>query len=462
MVAMRRNRTALAPAIRRWVAVLLLALVPAVAAAQSPQRLDVYVFWAIGCPHCEREIEFLKRLEAREPRLKVHYLEITRSAGNRAVLAAIAHRYKIERISVPVTLVGDAVMMGYATDASSGAELTRGIAACLERGCPDVVAPLFKGVPGRAPGNAAAPAALPGTGLPVRLAAAEPREQVHLAALRDDAEGGKAGAAASEAPSPGAAPGGMRRMIPPAISVPILGEVRTADFSLPVLTVVLGALDGFNPCAMWVLVFLIGLLLGIEDRSRMWVLGTAFIAVSGLVYFVFMAAWLNLLLFIGAVAWVRAAVGVVALAGGFHYLREYFRNPDAVCKVTAPESRRRVFESLRRLATESRFWFALAGIVALAFAVNLVELICSAGIPAVYTQVLALSNLPAWQYYGYIVLYILVFMLDDLLVFVIAMKTLQVAGATGRYTRFSNLAGGLVLLPLGILLLLRPEWLMFG
>ena len=91
-----------------------------------------------------------------------------------------------------------------------------------------------------------------------------------------------------------------------------------------------------------------------------------------------------------------------------------------------------------------------------------VELICSAGIPAVYTQVLALSNLPAWKYYAYLSLYILVFMLDDLFVFVVAMKTLQITGATTAYARFANLAGGGVLLAIGALLLLRPEWLMFG
>ena len=251
-------------------------------------------------------------------------------------------------------------------------------------------------------------------------------------------------------------------MIPATISVPLLGEVRTADLSLPALTVVLGALDGFNPCAMWVLVFLIGLLVGMQDRVRMWVLGTAFIAGSAAVYFLFMAAWLNFLLFIGAVVWVRAAVALVALGGGFYYLREYFRNPDAACTVTAPEARRRVLENLRRLALESRFWVALAGIVALAFAVNLVELLCSAGIPAVYTQVLALNHLPAWQYYAYLALYILVFMLDDLIVFVVAMKALQITGMTTSYSRFSHLAGGVVLLAIGALLLLRPEWLMFG
>jgi hypothetical protein len=194
----------------------------------------------------------------------------------------------------------------------------------------------------------------------------------------------------------------------------------------------------------------------------MWILGAAFIAASAAVYFVFMAAWLNVLLVIGAVTWVRAIVAVVALAGGAYYLREFVRNPGGVCKVTSSESRRRVFDGLRAVASEQRFWVALVGIVALAFAVNLVELICSAGIPAIYTQVLTLSALPTWQYYAYLALYVLVFMLDDLAVFVIAMRTLEVTGVAGGYSRFSHLAGGVILLAIGLLLLFRPGWLMFG
>ena len=400
----------------RVLAALVLALLAFMAAAQSSARVDVYVFWAIGCPHCEREIEFLKRLEAEEPRLRAHYLEVSRDAAGRRVFAGVARRLQIEEPAVPLTVVGDAPMVGYANDATSGAELRRLVEHCLASGCPDSVGPLL-----RAPGGMAAQ---------------------------------------DTATTP--LPRTLQRTVPKEIPIPFFGTVSTSDISLPVLTVLLGALDGFNPCAMWVLVFLIGLLLGMQDRFRMWVLGSAFIAGSALVYFLFMAAWLNFLLFIGAVVWVRAAVGLVALGGGFYYLKEYFQNAAAVCKVTAPQARQRVFERLRRLASESRFWVALLGIVALAFAVNLVELLCSAGIPAVYTQVLALSELPAWQYYAYLALYILVFMLDDLFVFVVAMKTLRIAGATAAYTRFGHLAGGIVLLAIGALLLLRPEWLMFG
>jgi hypothetical protein len=395
----------------RTLAALILALLAFAAGAQPRERVDAYLFWGMGCPHCEREIDFLKRLEAGEPRLRVHYLEVTRDAANRRAFAAVVEKIALEDPAVPLTLVGGAAMVGYGSDETSGAELRRMIGYCLASDCPDTVGPLLN-----PPASAGEVRALPTV---------------------------------------------PQRVIPREVSVPFIGTVAVADLSLPVLTIVLGALDGFNPCAMWVLVFLVGLLVGMRDRVRMWTLGTAFIAGSALVYFLFMAAWLNFLLFMGAVVWVRAAVALVALGGGFYYLREYFRNPDAACPVSAPQARRRVFESLRKLALESRFWLAFLGILALAFAVNLVELLCSAGIPAVYTQVLALSNLPAWQYCAYLALYILVFMLDDLFVFVVAMRMLQVTGITTGYSRFSHLAGGIVLLAIGTLLLLRPEWLMF-
>ena len=108
------------------------------------------------------------------------------------------------------------------------------------------------------------------------------------------------------------------------------------------------------------------------------------------------------------------------------------------------------------------FLIALVGIVLLAAAVNLVELVCSAGLPAVYTQVLILSGLPAWQYYVYLLLYIIFFMLDDLFVFFIAMSTLKMAFISAKYTRYSNAIGGILMLIIGILLIFRPDWLFFG
>lgn len=383
--------------------------------------VDVYLFWRDGCPHCERAIEYLHRLEAQQPQVRLHEFEVSRNAANRAALIAYADKRKIEDLAVPFTVVGDEVLVGWGGEEFSGAPLKARIQACSRIACADSLGPMLR-----------------------------------AAGLLS----GSAGAAQGEAP---VAPAVSRRSaLPETIRLPFVGELRLATLSLPLLTVLLGGLDGFNPCAMWTLVLLIGLLLGMKDRARMWILGSAFIGASAAVYFLFMAAWLNALLLIGMVLWVRALVALVALGAGFYYLREYFVNPELVCKVTGAQSRRRVTERMRSLVAERRFWISLGGIVALAFAVNLIEFFCSAGLPAVYTQVLALSQLPTWQYYAYLALYILVFMLDDLIVFVVAMKTLEVAGMTTRYVRLAHLVGGVALLAIGALLLLRPELLAFG
>jgi glutaredoxin-related protein len=402
---MRRSRFA------ALLAALVLALAAPLGRAADSAVVDVYLFWALGCPHCDRATAFLDRLEQAEPRVRVHRLEITRDARNRQAFLRLVDRHRVTDPGVPFVVIGDRAVEGYLDDASTGVELRTLVRDCLASACPDTVAQLLAG-----------------------------RE---------------AGPAAADASA-------RTRTLPESVRLPLFGEVHLRNLSLPALTVALGAVDGFNPCAMWTLVFLIGLLVGMPDRTRRWTLGVAFVAASALVYYLIMAAWLNALLLLGMVVWIRVAIGLVALAAGFYYLREFVLNKEAVCEVTRPEERRRVFEGLRALASERRFAVALVGIVLLAFAVNVVELLCSAGIPAIYTQVLAMSALPRWQYHAYLALYILVFMLDDLVVFFTAMATLEVAGATGQYARYGHLVGGGVLLAVGALMLLRPEWLMFG
>ncbi|MGZ8160749.1 MAG: hypothetical protein ACXWT4_18365 [Methylobacter sp.] len=379
--------------------------------AESAERpLDVYLFWAEGCPHCSNEIDFIRQWTGKEPQVRIQYLEVTRTPANRKVFAAAVRHFGIQRPGVPLTVVGERFFEGYHDEATTGAEIKKAVAACLQFSCRDVVLPLLTGEE--------------------QQAVPQPLDRAHE--------------------------------VPKALNLPVFGEISLVHVSLPVLTVMLAAIDGFNPCAMWTLVFLISLLVGLRDRFRMWVLGSVFIGASAAVYYLFMAAWLNVLLFLGMLFWIRLLVGFLALGGGGYYLHEYFVNPEAICKVTAPGARRRVLEQLRSLASERSFLLAASGIVLLAFVVNLVEVICSAGIPAVYTQVLVLSNLPSWQYHAYLSLYILVFMLDDLFVFFIAMKTLQVTGLTGAYVRHAHAIGGAVLVVIGLMLLFKPEWLTFA
>jgi hypothetical protein len=187
-----------------------------------------------------------------------------------------------------------------------------------------------------------------------------------------------------------------------------------------------------------------------------------FLLTSAIVYFAFMAAWLNVFLLLGSLPWIRAGIGVFAIGAGGYHLWEFIRTPPAACPVTSPGQHQRIMERLKAAVGQRSFILGIAGIIVLAAAVNLIELLCSAGIPAVYTQVLAQSNLPPAAYYGYLLLYIVIFLLDDIIVFVTAMVTLRAVGLTAAYARYSHLIGGVVLGGVGVLMLLKPEWLSFA
>lgn len=256
--------------------------------------------------------------------------------------------------------------------------------------------------------------------------------------------------------------GKKKEVMPESINVPLLGSLKTENFSLPLFSIVLGFLDGFNPCAMWTLLFLISLLLNIEEKGKRWILGVVFIVASAFVYFLFMAAWLNFFLFVGYATWMRYLIGGFAAGLGIYNLYQFATNPEGGCKVTGSKKRRKVFENIKKIVRDKRFIFSIAGIILLAFAVNLVELVCSAGLPAIFTRVLTLSDLPLWQYYAYLLLYIFFFMIDDLIIFFTAMITLHATGIEGKYARFSNLIGGIIIFLLGFLLIFKPGVLMFG
>lgn len=246
------------------------------------------------------------------------------------------------------------------------------------------------------------------------------------------------------------------------IDLPFFGEIDVKTFSLPVLTIIIAALDGFNPCAMWVFLFLITLLLGIEDRWKRWLFGAVFIGASAFVYFIIMTAWLNLFIYVGFIWWIRLIIGLVAIGAGVYNLKEYFTNVEGVCKVTGDEKRQKIFEKLKGIVHKEHLILAILGLIILAFAVNVVELVCSAGLPAIFTLVLSLSNLPTWQYYLYLLLYVFIFMLDDLFIFVVAMRTLEITGVSTKYTRMSHLIGGIIIFLLGLILIFMPELIMFG
>ncbi len=375
--------------------------------AAAAEPVQIYFFYSDSCPHCAHEKIFLANLEQQYGDLiNVHRYEVTSSLQNQSLLQEFAGTFIQPINGVPATFIGSRVVVGYGNENTTGAELQSIIESCLDTACPDT-----------------------------------------LALVRGDTDAGTTAVTEDNDTT---------------INLPILGAIDTSTYPLVGLTAVVAAVDGFNPCAMWVLLILIGLLLGMQNRRRMWLLGTVFIASSALVYFLFLAAWLEVFRFIGVVRWLQILIGVGAVGVGIYYLRRFVKMRPGECEVTNLEQKRKITERIKRTVKERTLWIAIPGIIAVAFIVNLIELMCSAGLPAIYTQVLSLSDLSRWAYYGYLLLYVFIFMLDDMLVFVIAMVTMKAVGTEGKFSRYATLIGGAAIVILGILLISKPELLSFG
>jgi glutaredoxin len=392
--------------------VLLFLVWPAITYAQEPAT--VYFFYGYSCPHCDKESKFLDQLEQEYgSKLIVKRYEVYIDKDGQAVFQKFVASAGGQVTGVPATFIGDQFFVGYGSDSTTGEQLRNMIDRCLAGSCPDIGAQILGEDPPQEP-------------------KVEPIEE----------------------------PGGERS--PLIVHLPFFGETDLSKYSLFGLTAVVAAIDGFNPCAMWVLLILIGLLLGMQNRKRMWFLGLTFIAASALVYFIFLAAWLEFFHFIGVVRPVQIIIGLFAFGVGIYYFRRFWKMKPGECEVTNVEQRRKITERIKKIVREQVFWLALIGIIGVAFVVNLIELACSAGLPAIYTQVLAISELSRLQYYLYLLLYVVIFMIDDMVIFVIAMVTMKAVGTTGKFSRWATLIGAVVILLLGVLLIFKPEWVMLG
>ncbi|MFA6325257.1 MAG: hypothetical protein WCX46_03470 [Candidatus Paceibacterota bacterium] len=417
--------------------IVLFSFLGTISVSSASNQVNAYIFYGEGCPHCAKERVFLETIKDEYPDLKINSFEIYYNQENVAFLQKIAETLKVQAGSVPFLIIGDETFVGYSATISP-AQIERKIKECLIVKCPDSVAKIV--------------------GIDIKE---DNIKEVKIDDLKTTnniiGETNETEVVVDKEKEVI-----QSDILEKTINIPFLGTVSIKNFSLPILTIVIAFLDGFNPCAMWVLLFLVSLLFGIENKKRLWTFGLVFLFSSAVVYFLFMTAWLNLFMFLGFIALIRIIIGIIALFSAYFNLKEYITNPAGGCNVTCGGKRQRIFEKLKQIIQQKNLIIAIAGLVLLAFAVNLVELVCSLGLPAVYTQVLSYSYLSTWEYYMYLIFYVLIFILPAFIVFAISATTLQLTGISTKYGRFVHLISGIIMLFLGVLMIFKPEWLMFG
>lgn len=378
-------------------------------AADGSPIVRLYYFFSPTCPHCQAAAPFIDGLAARSPWLEVKKYAVKDNRANARFYYETALSLGTQALSVPGFVFCRQVLIGYDSAETTGAE----IAGALEQCRADRLAQPIAAVPadraGRPPGAAASAA----TG-------AEAGTTVHL---------------------------------------PFLGTVDAKAFSLPVLTLVLAGMDAFNPCAFFVLLFLLSLLVHAKSRTRMAVVGGTFVTFSGLVYFVFMAAWLNVFLIAGELRVITVVAGLVALFVAALNIKDYFWFKQGPSLSIPEAARPGLFKRMRDVVAAGSLGPMLASTVLLAIVANSYELLCTAGFPMVYTRTLTLAKLETWQYYAWLAVYNVIYVIPLLAIVVVFVRTMGARKLTESEGRVLKLVSGFMMLGFGLLLLIAPNLL---
>lgn len=367
---------------------------------------DLEVFVRQGCPHCDKAKSYLTRLKQQYPKVTVTIRDIGEDPQALLRLKTLAAKFGISQLGVPAFYARGVLLIGFESAETTGKQLEE----LLGRPPPDA--------------GTSSEGACP----------LEPDMPCPPVSTQSDA--------------------GVT-----SVQVPFFGDRTLPELGLPLFTLFLGLLDGFNPCAMWVLLFLLALLANLRDRRKMFLLAGTFVLVSGVVYFAFMAAWLNVFLFIGYMRIIQVLMGGLAVGIGLLNVKEFWAFGQGP-SLAIPESvKPGLYARIRKILAAEHLSQAFIGILVLATLVNMVEFVCTAGFPALFTQVLSQQGLTTFEYYGYLGLYNLAYVADDAVMVTIAVITLSHRKLQEREGRWLKLISGLVMLGLGLLLLFAPTQL---
>lgn len=466
--------------------------------SSAKNKATVYFFWGKGCPHCAKEEALLERLREGYPQLEVRSFEVWFSPENARLFVEIAEAYGMKPQGVPVTFIGDfEPITGYRSDEITGKIIEDRIKYCIEHGCkdpgeksgkrPSIPEPkklteeqqLSPVDPGERPSHlpdatrngreetlqSPDPALSGGKTtrgkVPSRESAPDFRETTLQSPLEKRIP--EAGRKADTPSTSGeVTPKSQQPPIGPAetiITLPVFGEMDTEKMTLPILTLVLAGLDGFNPCAFFVLFMLLSILVYAKSRKRMLLIGGTFVFFSGFIYFLFMSAWLNIFLHIGELMLITTIAGIIAVIISVINIKDFFLFEQGVSLVIPEKAKPKLFERMRTLLKATSLPSMMIGTIVLAIVANAYELLCTVGFPMVFTRVLTLQNLPIFHYYLYILVYNVIYVVPLAVIVLTFSITLGAKKLTEWQGRVLKLLSGLMMLFLGLVLLINPALL---
>ena len=375
---------------------------------------DINIYWFHGseCPHCQEEKEFLDKYLEKHENVHLISYEVWHNDANLAKMNSVVKLLKDKKVGVPYLIIGNNSIIGYIKDYTDDI-ITNTINYYLANNYVD------------------------GVGITLGVVEGDISDwdnSIKYVEEEDDL----------------IIPDGLDHIV--------------KDSSLFVSSMVIGFIDGLNPCAMWILLFLISMLFSIRNKKKRWAIGIAFLLSSAVVYYLFLLSWIDISIYLTKITYIRLGIAVIAVIFGTYSIIRFIQNigKDDGCEVVNSKNRKRIITAIQKIVKEKSIYIAILGAALLAACVNIIELLCSLGLPVLFTQILVLNNVSLFWKYMYSFIYVFFFLIDDVIIFVIAMKTLEIKTISNKVGKYAHLIGGILMLAIGVLMLFKPDWLMFN
>lgn len=366
------------------------------AKSTSSPAVEINFFYSRTCPHCAAESDFLSSMEQEYSRVEVNRYVFSE---NVELARDFFEKHDIDKKKfglVPATFINGRFFLGFASPETTGAEMEKAI-----------------------------------------------RERVEIIETGTSTEPTSTKPTSTNATSSSI------------VNLPLIGKLDTSQYSLPLLTVIMGTLDGFNICSLGALVLILGLVLTLRSRAKIFAYGGIFLLTTAIVYGILIVLWYKLFdLLSDYMRAMEILIGLLGIGGGIYFLKEFlkFRRYGPTCETGSQGITNRFTEKIKKTITEdSTTTLALIGLVLLfAAIITVVEFPCSAAVPLVYAGILAKADLSSFSYLIYIAFFVLFYLADELIVFGVAVWKMSVWMTSPKFVTWITLVESIILFGLGI------------
>jgi glutaredoxin len=401
--------------------------------AQTPtpnHPVPIYFFWGDGCPHCAAAKPYLESLQTRFPEVTLFSYEVYYDEGNQQIYMQMADKFELEQLAVPALFIGPYDVLGYSEALQSDIETM--VTYCILNGCEDAAEGVLIGS-----GNQVAIQSQSTlTPTPDLLSTETPFVQ-----LSEDVS------AESQVPMLGGQ----------SLELPWIGKIDLAKHSVILSTILIAFVDGFNPCSLWVLSMLLAVTLHTGSRKKMLLIGLVFVSVTAFIYALFIAGLFSVLKIASFIGWIQGLVAMIALFFGIINIKDYFWYKEGISFTVSDDKKPGIYKMMRRVTDASQSIGGLIGAtVVLAAGVSLVEFSCTAGLPVLWTNLLTTQAVEPAQFILLLILYMLIYQLDELVIFFSAVITLKATRLEEKNGRVLKLMGGMLMASLSAVMIFNP------